>query len=132
MKPLTMPTKMSRAKTRVAVGIARLMSYLPPERIQRAVRWICTGASYAAPGHAKTAREAICAISKRCAGQGCVQRSIAVVILCRFDGFAPDWRTGFGIEPFTAHAWVEVDTLPIGEPEAVANYFVAHAVDVAR
>jgi hypothetical protein len=45
-------------------------------------------------------------------------------------GISPSWRTGFGTEPFIAHAWVEAEGRPVGEPDAVASYFVAHAVDV--
>lgn len=73
---------------------------------------------------ASTARANICAVSKRCAGQGCLQRSIAVILLCRFSGCAPTWRTGYQLDPFVAHAWVEVNGKPVTEPNVVASFSV--------
>lgn len=67
-------------------------------------------------------RRAVCAVSIRCAGNHCLQRSAAVVILARLNGFAPVWCTGFRTEPFLAHAWVEVNGVPIGEPPTIASY----------
>ncbi|UCR88815.1 lasso peptide biosynthesis B2 protein [Mycetocola spongiae] len=116
---------------RTAITAARLVSYLPPNRMHQLVHSISRGTRRATFSEAGTAREQICRFSRRCAGQGCVQRSVAVVILCRLYGSAPNWRIGFGIEPFTAHAWIEVDGRPVGEPEVVAYYFVSHSVDVA-
>ncbi|AZZ57371.1 hypothetical protein C5E08_07160 [Rathayibacter iranicus] len=115
---------------RDAIAAARVISWLPPDRMQLLMRGISRGARPATIAQTQKARDIVCAPSRRCAGQGCVQRSIAVVVLCRMRSSSPNWRTGFGTEPFIAHAWVEADGQPVGEPEAVARYFVAHAVDV--
>jgi hypothetical protein len=72
----------------------------------------------------------ICKLSRRCAGEGCLQRSITVVLLCRSQGYAPDWRTGFILDPFLAHAWVEVDGVAVGEAASVSEYAVAYGADV--
>lgn len=61
-------------------------------------------------------------VSVQCAGQGCLQRSLATVLLCRAGGRWPDWCTGVRMEPFRAHAWVEVDGEPIGEHDDVRTF----------
>lgn len=100
----------------LAVGVARSLCNRKPRTIQRALRLLRRGASPATAQAALTARERVVAVSVRCAGQGCVQRSIATAVLLRFRGSWPTWCSGVRISPFTAHAWVEVDGAPIGEP----------------
>jgi hypothetical protein len=34
----------------------------------------------------------------------------------------PDWVSGFQVSPFIAHAWVEVDGIPIGEEMDLSNF----------
>ncbi|MBD0672607.1 lasso peptide biosynthesis B2 protein, partial [Streptomyces sp. CBMA156] len=75
-------------------------------------------------GHAEAlaARQAVVALSMRCAGQGCLQRSIAAALLCRTRGSWPTWRTGVRTAPFRAHAWIEADGTPVGEPPEIAHF----------
>lgn len=43
------------------------------------------------------------------------QRSLAVALFCRIHGVWPTWCTGVRTAPFRAHAWIEVDGVPMGE-----------------
>ncbi|MFD7658037.1 lasso peptide biosynthesis B2 protein [Actinosynnema sp. NPDC059797] len=45
-----------------------------------------------------------------------MQRAIAAASCCRARDTWPTWCTGVRTNPFTAHAWVEVDGRPVGEP----------------
>ncbi|WP_226874665.1 lasso peptide biosynthesis B2 protein [Microbispora sitophila] len=116
-----------RAQARLAIAVARVLILLSPDRLAAVLTRLCRGVAQASATDAGDARDVVCALSRRCAGQGCLQRSVAVVILCRLRGSAPDWCAGFAMHPFTAHAWVEVDDRPVGEPEKVSTYTVVHA-----
>lgn len=102
--------------SRLAVGIARLLVKLPPARLHRVLRVLSRGTRPATREQALRARQAAVSVSARCAGLGCLQRSVAAALICRAQGRWADWCTGFRIEPFAAHAWVEVDGEPVGEP----------------
>lgn len=110
---------------RVAASIARPLSMMPPGLLRRTLALVVKGTRRPAAADVLAWRDAVNSVSRRCAGDGCLQRSVAVVLLGRFHGAAPAWKTGFRPDPFTAHAWVEVDGVPIGEPEAVRHF---HAV----
>jgi Transglutaminase-like superfamily len=107
---------------RCAVGVARLLVLLPPARLQRVLHAISRGASPVGYADALRARQSAVAVSVRCAGLGCLQRSVATVLLCRARGRWADWCTGFRVEPFAAHAWVEVDGRPVGEPHDMSTF----------
>ncbi|MCC3775084.1 lasso peptide biosynthesis B2 protein [Streptomyces sp. UNOB3_S3] len=107
----------------LATAVARLLVLLPPGRIRRALLVIRRGAAPATAAQALAARQEVVAVSTRCAGEGCLQRSVATVLLCRMRGVWPDWCTGVRTAPFRAHAWVEVDGQPIGEPYGSADYY---------
>lgn len=110
---------------RMAVLIARFALYLSPERIALLIERIGRDRPLASSKQVHRIRDTVCAVSRRCAGLGCLQRSIAVVLACRwFHGSVPDWCAGFALEPFTAHAWVEVNGTPIGEPAKISTYYV--------
>ncbi|MCD9142944.1 lasso peptide biosynthesis B2 protein [Streptomyces albireticuli] len=117
----TLPLR-RRPAALLAVGAARLLVLLPPRRIRRALTLARRGASPATAEEALAARRAVVALSTRCAGEGCLQRSIATALLCRMRGVWPDWCTGVRTGPFRAHAWVEVAGLPIGESHSPGYY----------
>jgi len=100
---------------RAAVVLARPLSHLSPRRLRQALEMAGRGARPASYERALRARRAVVTVSARCAGQGCLQRSIATALLCRLHGVWPDWCTGVRTQPFRAHAWVEVDGHPVGE-----------------
>ncbi|MFI0371959.1 lasso peptide biosynthesis B2 protein [Actinomadura sp. 1N219] len=104
-----------RNAARFTVLLAALLMRLPPRRLRRVLRTLSRGARPATVGQAAAAREAVVTVSVRCAGQGCLQRSVATVLLCRLGGAWPDWCTGVLTHPFRAHAWVEAGGAPVGE-----------------
>ncbi|MCQ4045089.1 lasso peptide biosynthesis B2 protein [Streptomyces rubrisoli] len=106
----------------LAVATARLLTTLPPAHIRTALRIARCSAAPADVAQAQAARDAVVAVSTRCAGQGCLQRSLATTLLCRLGGTWPTWCTGVRTVPFRAHAWVEVDEVPVGEPTPPGYY----------
>ncbi len=118
-KPLPVRQRMAAY---LAVAAARLLTTLPPAHIRTALRVARCGAAPANAAQAQAARDAVVAVSTRCAGQGCLQRSLAATLLCRLGGTWPTWCTGVRTAPFRAHAWVEVDGVPIGEPTHPGYY----------
>jgi hypothetical protein len=113
---------------RVAVGVARLLILLPPARLQRLLRVLSRGTRPADRALAARARYATVSVSARCAGLGCLQRSVATVLICRARGRWADWCTGFRTQPFAAHAWVEVDGVPVDEPGELSVFRTVMAV----
>ncbi|WP_187284840.1 lasso peptide biosynthesis B2 protein [Streptomyces sp. uw30] len=106
----------------LATAAARLIVALKPHRIRLVLCRVRRGATPATARQALAAREAVVAVSARCAGEGCLQRSVATALLCRLRGVWPTWCTGVRTAPFRAHAWVEVDGLPVGEPHRPGEY----------
>ncbi|NJP65875.1 lasso peptide biosynthesis B2 protein [Streptomyces spiramenti] len=117
-----------RVAARVAVAVAFQLRRCRPQRLRRLMELAGRGARPATSAEALDAREAVVAVSVHCAGQGCLERSIATFLLCRLSGRVPEWRTGVRLEPFRAHAWVAVGGVPVGEHEEVATYAVTMAV----
>lgn len=113
---------------RAAVGVARLLALLPPARLARVLRLLSRGTRPATVAQAEYARQAAVSVSARCAGLGCLQRSVAAVLLCRARGRWADWCTGFRTQPFAAHAWVEVEGRPVGEPPGLSVFRAVLAV----
>jgi hypothetical protein len=113
-----------RFLVRALVGAARLLATQPPRRIRRALGVVQRGARPATYAQAKAARDAVVAVSLPCAGrEGCLPRSLATVLLCRTRGEWPTWCVGARrLPPFAAHAWVEVDGLPVDE-DSPPDYF---------
>ncbi|MFS8102859.1 lasso peptide biosynthesis B2 protein [Lentzea alba] len=114
-----------------AVFVARLLAKLRPRRLRAVLLRLRRGARPATRAEALAARSAVVAVSLRCAGeQGCLPRSIATALLCRLRGTWPTWCTGVRTSPFSAHAWVEVDGEPVGEPFPAGYYQRLLAVPV--
>jgi Transglutaminase-like superfamily len=106
----------------LAVGTARLLATLRPRQLRRVLEFARRGARPATPQQAHAARQAVVAVSLRCAGRGCLQRSIAATLYCRAHGTWPTWCTGVRTNPFAAHAWIQVGNQPIGEPYPTGHY----------
>ncbi|MGK5642425.1 lasso peptide biosynthesis B2 protein [Streptomyces sp. URMC 126] len=106
-----------RLAARLALTAAFPLSLLPPRRLRVVLAALRRGAAPASYERAAAARRAVCAVSLYCAGpRGCLPRSIATALLCRFDGRWPTWCTGVRVvPPFSAHAWVEADGRPVDE-----------------
>jgi hypothetical protein len=129
-RPASLPLH-RRVLPLMAVAVARVLTGRRPVRIRRLLEFASRGARPATAAQAARAREAVVSVSLRCAGQGCLQRSIAVALLCRAQGTWPTWCTGVRTSPFSAHAWVEVDGQPIGEPLPAGHYRTLLTVGVA-
>ncbi|MEU0936030.1 lasso peptide biosynthesis B2 protein [Embleya sp. NPDC005971] len=113
---------------RLAVAAAHVLAALPPRSIRTTLLLARTGATPATSTQARVARDAVVAVSLRCAGRGCLQRSLATTLLCRLGGTWPTWCTGVRTSPFRAHAWVEADGAPIGELEPTGYYHLTLSV----
>lgn len=105
-----------------AVAVARLLALLPPARIRWFLEHARRGAAPATVEQALAARRDVVSVSLRCAGQGCLERSLAAVLLCRCRGTWPTWCTGVRTHPFAAHAWIEAAGHPVGEPHLKGHY----------
>lgn len=113
-----------RLAARLVLVPAVVLSLLPPRRIRTVLGLLRRGAAPADAAQAQRARDAVCAVSLRCAGpKGCLPRSLGAALLCRLGGTWPTWCTGVRVvPPFTAHAWIEADGRPVGE-DAPDGYF---------
>ncbi|MER6564956.1 lasso peptide biosynthesis B2 protein [Streptomyces sp. NPDC001093] len=113
-----------RLAARTVLLPAVVLSLLPPRHIRAALGLLRRGAAPAGAAQAQRARDAVCAVSLRCAGpKGCLPRSLGAALLCRLGGTWPTWCTGVRVvPPFTAHAWIEAEGRPVGE-DAPDGYF---------
>ncbi|RSM59778.1 lasso peptide biosynthesis B2 protein [Actinoplanes sp. ATCC 53533] len=117
---------------RCATGVARPLVLLKPKRLRALLLLWSRGAAPATAAQALAAREAVVTVSARCAGQGCLQRSVATALLCRLGGRWPDWCTGVRLQPFRAHAWVEAEGAAVGESGDMSLYHTMLSVRVPR
>ncbi|MEU1826728.1 lasso peptide biosynthesis B2 protein [Streptomyces abikoensis] len=100
----------------LAVVAGHLIGRLSPRTIRNVLTVCARGARPAGYAEARRARARVVAVSVRCAGQGCLPRSIATALLCRAGGAWPTWHAGVQTMPFRAHAWVEAENRPVDEP----------------
>lgn len=125
-EPVVAVSPVERALALAAVVRATRLVRRPPEQIAARLRRSVARRSAASSSEAERARQVVCAVSVRCRGsQGCVLRSVATVLYCGLRRRSLTWCTGFALEPFRAHAWVEVSGAPIGELPEVSGYHVA-------
>lgn len=99
-----------------AVAVGGLLARFPPTVLRRALEFARGRARPATAAQASAARQAIIAVSVRCAVNGCLQRAIATALLCRARGRWPTWYLGARTAPFGEHAWVEAEGRMIDEP----------------
>ncbi|WKX73960.1 lasso peptide biosynthesis B2 protein [Streptomyces sp. XD-27] len=113
-----------RLLTLLAVAAAKRLARKPPARIRAVLARLRKGARPATYAEARAAREAVVAVSLRCAAsEGCLPRSLATVLLCRAGGTWPAWSVGVRARPpFGAHAWVEAEGRMV-EEDTDAAYF---------
>ncbi|MGW2599361.1 lasso peptide biosynthesis B2 protein [Streptomyces klenkii] len=76
----------------------------------------------------RCSRTAVTGTSARCAGPYCVLRSLATALLRRLRGTWPTWCTGVRTGPFAAHAWVEAEGRPVGEPAGSGCFSILPSV----
>ena len=95
---------------------------LPPKKLSEVIEKLSKNTRKALPKEVESWRTPINSINVRCAGNGCLQRSVAVMLRGIIARRTPDWVSGFQVSPFIAHAWVEVDGIPIGEEMDLSNF----------
>lgn len=110
------------------IACARGIARMTPVRIESTMRFFARGATPATFHRTSHLRDTVVSASKRCAGQYCLERAIAVCLLSRLEDNWPTWCAGARIEPFMAHSWVEVDGVPVGE--MFTDGFYAKLVEV--
>lgn len=113
---------------RLSAGAGLLLSHLPPAAIRRILTAVVGRGRKPDYEEVVFCRRAIVAVSRMCAGEGCLPRSIATALMARWYGFGVTWCTGVQDRPFAAHAWVEVDGRPVDE---VADLSGFHRIMVA-
>ncbi|MFF3854574.1 lasso peptide biosynthesis B2 protein [Micromonospora sp. NPDC002575] len=112
-----------RPLARLAVLAARAVARLPPGGQFGLLTVLRFGARASSLDEARRARNAVVFSSVLCTGPWCLQRSIATALLCRLCGTWPEWCVGVRTEPFRAHAWVQVNGLPVDEDvEQLAHF----------
>ena len=114
-------------KYRLLAQIALLISYpltkSSPKRIESLINKLSESKLSATENEAVLARDAICTVSRKCRNQdGCVKRSLGVIMFLLLLNKRASWCTGFAMDPFRSHAWVEVNGNPIKELEEVSSY----------
>lgn len=101
----------------LVVTVARALSHLPPKHLSTVLRVARRGARPASYEQAYVACTTVVRASRRCAGDGCLPRSIAAALLCRLGGAWPTWRIGVLTSPLAAHAWIEAEDRLVDEPQ---------------
>ncbi|WP_223840304.1 lasso peptide biosynthesis B2 protein [Saccharopolyspora pogona] len=88
----------------MAIFAGRFLARLPPHRIRAVLRFLVAGAAPATREQALGARMDVVGTSAYCAGNYCLKRSLAAVLLARLRGAWPTWCVGVRRAPFSAHA----------------------------
>ncbi|WP_324604642.1 lasso peptide biosynthesis B2 protein [Streptomyces sp. NRRL S-337] len=92
-------TVRERCAAHCAVTAARALSRLSPHRLCRLLERIRRGARPATAPEALRARHTVVTVSRHCAGNGCLPRSVATALFCRLRGRWPQWCTGYAPSP---------------------------------
>ncbi|QUF85784.1 lasso peptide biosynthesis B2 protein [Bifidobacterium longum] len=117
-----------RWSARLAVAAAYFIVKLKPTLLVRVLRLSVVEQGQADYTEVERIRTSVNSVSPRCAGNGCLQRSVAVMLIARFRKIPLTWKSGFRIKPFVAHAWVELNGQPVGENIDLSNFFVSLSV----
>ena len=108
---------------RLALLLSAPLNWLSPSRMEKILSRLIRKYPPASKEQVQVIRDAVCTVSKRCRSrEGCLRRSLAVVVGTLLTRKSVSWCTGFAMEPFRAHAWVEVNNIPVGEPDEVRSY----------
>ncbi|MGH3697048.1 MAG: lasso peptide biosynthesis B2 protein [Pseudonocardiaceae bacterium] len=117
--PVTL-TASERLSGHAAVVAARLLLTVTrgrPAPLVTVLRIAQRGTRPATMAHAQRARAIVETVSLRCASHhGCLLRSLAILLLCRWRGRHVTWRVGVCSPPPMSHAWVEAAGQSVGEP----------------
>lgn len=107
----------------LALVLSFPLTKLSPSLIEKILGILAKHKEIAEIDQAKRARDSICAVSKKCRNQDrCIKRSLATFFMLWIQGKMCSWCTGYTMNPFRSHAWVEVNGIPVGEPVEIENY----------
>lgn len=113
---------------RIAAMVAYFIVKLKPALLMHILRLFVVKQGRADYKEVERIRTSVNSVSSRCAGNGCLQRSVAVMIISWFRRIPLTWKSGFRVSPFIAHAWVEVNGQPVGENMDLSNFSVSLVV----
>lgn len=107
----------------VSVAASQVLTRkMNPAQLERLLNRISRGAAPATFEEAADARRRVVAVSERCAGQYCLERSVAAALYLRTKKKWATWVSGVCLVPFAAHAWLEVDGQPVAEPLNLTDF----------
>ncbi|WP_208620099.1 lasso peptide biosynthesis B2 protein [Paenibacillus thiaminolyticus] len=113
----------ARWLARLAILLSAPLNWLSPSMVEKILSRLTRRYPSASKEQVQVIRDAVCTVSKRCRSQeGCLRRSLAVVVATWLIRRSVSWCTGYALEPFRAHAWVELNSTPVGEPDEVSLY----------
>lgn len=119
-EPAARPPLTCRVTSVVALALSTVLVHAAPLRCTLAA---ARGAKRVSrrPATRVEAREAVEAV--RWAGRffpsraACLETSLAALLVCVAHGRSVDWCIGCRFDPCEAHAWIEADRCPVGEPD---------------
>lgn len=100
-------------EARFSVLVAYIVAYFPPKGMVFFVSAIGRNCKHPSYDQAEHFLFAVKKASLMCRGQWCLQRSLAVVVLCSLHGYCPDFIIGVRPSPFSMHAWIESEGVPV-------------------
>lgn len=120
----TNPTFLLGLQARVCIWSAYILCMCPPRLIGKVLEFLARGAKIANEATVRECRHTVISLSVKCAGAGCLPRSVATYLLVRLQGMRCGWAVGTRVQPFAAHAWVTLEGAAIGEPASVDEFHV--------
>lgn len=111
------------SQTILALILSYPLNFLSPSTIEKILSKISHKSHKISIESGLQARIQICSVSKKARNyDGCIKRSLGVYTLLWLQGKHCNWCTGYMMDPFRSHAWIEIDNEPIGELPEVAYY----------
>ena len=84
-------TALRKPKIWSGILASHVLARLSPSRLEQFMKWMSGGAKVAELAQAKAVRDEVISTSCLCAGEGCLQRTIATALICRLEGVWPKW-----------------------------------------
>lgn len=114
---------MPRFIARLAIVLSWPLNFCSPGLIESLFNRLGRNYKFATVSQAQKARNSVCFVNKKCRNQnGCLKRSLAVFVYLLLVRKKCSWCTGFLMDPFRAHAWIEIGNIPIGEYDDAELY----------
>ncbi|WP_159561764.1 lasso peptide biosynthesis B2 protein [Streptococcus halichoeri] len=120
IKPISFRNKIY---AKFAVLLSLPLIFLSPQSIERFLSFLGKNKKNATYEQVAIARNAVCSVSRKCRNQDrCIKRSLATFFMLILQGKKCSWCTGYAMDPFRAHAWVEVEGIPVEEMDEIKRY----------